>query len=202
MHSPTTFDAKFATDPDPWGFATRWYEKRKRDLTLAALPRARYRSAYEPGCANGVLSAALAERCDRLLVSDGSPRAVELARQRLSTRPNVSVCEAWLPQGWPASHGPGTFDLIVLSELGYFLSPPELAQVLAQAQRSLADDGTLIACHWRRQPRDCVWNGDDVHRTMHEALTLPHLACWVDADFRLDVWSGEAGSVAGREGLS
>lgn len=197
-HSPDTFDARFATDPDPWGFATRWYEQRKRDLTLAALPRPRYRSACEPGCANGVLSAALAERCDRLWVSDGSPRAVALARQRLS---HVTVCEAWLPQGWPASLGPGAFDLIVLSELGYFLSPPEWAQVLDQAQRSLADDGTLVACHWRRQAADCVWNGDDVHQAMRESLELPHLAGWVDADFRLDVWSGEPGSVAAREGL-
>ena len=64
------FDGLFAASEDPWHFKQRWYEQRKRAMTLACLPRARYASGYEPGCANGELSAALAGRCDRLLISD------------------------------------------------------------------------------------------------------------------------------------
>jgi hypothetical protein len=30
------FARKYATDADPWGFASRWYEARKYALTLAA----------------------------------------------------------------------------------------------------------------------------------------------------------------------
>ena len=32
------FDGVYAAGPDPWGFTDRWYEERKRAVTLAALP--------------------------------------------------------------------------------------------------------------------------------------------------------------------
>ena len=41
----------FEASDDPWSFKSRWYEARKRALTLAALPKLRYGRAYEPGCA-------------------------------------------------------------------------------------------------------------------------------------------------------
>ena len=43
------FDGLFAGNDDPWAFRQRWYEQRKRAITLAALPRPRYRSVFEPG---------------------------------------------------------------------------------------------------------------------------------------------------------
>ena len=72
LHDPAHFEALFTSSNDPWGFRTRWYEARKRSLTLACLPHQRYASGFEPGCANGELSAVLAERCDHLLVCDGA----------------------------------------------------------------------------------------------------------------------------------
>ena len=80
--------------PDPWGFETSWYERRKYALTLASLPRERYTSAYEPGCSIGVLTRLLADRCDSLLASDIIPRAVEAASRRVGTWP---VCGS---SGW------------------------------------------------------------------------------------------------------
>lgn len=62
---------------------SRFYERRKYALTLAALPRAHYRRAFEPGCANGALSELLAERCDELFCCDLVEATVERARQRL-----------------------------------------------------------------------------------------------------------------------
>ena len=88
-HTVDYFDALFEGDADPWQFKSRWYEARKRALTLACLPRMRYECAYEPGCANGELSAALATRCDSLLITDGSKRAVDLATARLAGVSNV-----------------------------------------------------------------------------------------------------------------
>jgi hypothetical protein len=32
------FDAMYASAPDPWGFATRWYEARKYAISMAMLP--------------------------------------------------------------------------------------------------------------------------------------------------------------------
>ena len=78
------FDALYEACDDPWGFRNRWYERRKRLLTMALLPRERYRRAFEPGCANGELSAQLAARCDSLLATDLNETAVRLASERVA----------------------------------------------------------------------------------------------------------------------
>ena len=33
------FDDFYGDQPDPWGFESRWYERRKRAITMASLPR-------------------------------------------------------------------------------------------------------------------------------------------------------------------
>ena len=58
------FEEIYSRAEDPWHFETSWYERRKYELTMAALPRERYRRAFEPGCANGALTERLASRCD------------------------------------------------------------------------------------------------------------------------------------------
>ncbi|MBB5639980.1 bifunctional PIG-L family deacetylase/class I SAM-dependent methyltransferase [Cryobacterium roopkundense] len=77
------FDQLYRGESDPWGVETRWYEERKRALTLAALPRQRFRSALELGCSTGVLTVELAARCDELLAVDSAEQALEIARARL-----------------------------------------------------------------------------------------------------------------------
>jgi SAM-dependent methyltransferase len=197
-HTAGYFDAMFEADDDPWRFRSRWYEARKRALTLACLTRPRYASAFEPGCANGELSAALATLCDRLIVSDGSPRAVALARARTAVWPHVQVRQAWLPADWPDER----FDLIVVSELGYFLGAEALRTLAEKAKASLCEGGTVIACHWRRGSGDCEFDGDEVHRRLDDGLALPRVCELIEADFRIDVWCEDSRSVAQREGFA
>lgn len=192
-----SFDALFAGNDDPWGFKTRWYEQRKRELTLACLPAARYASAYEPGCANGELAAALAPRCARLRVSDGSEAAVALARRRLAALPHVTVAQEWLPGAWPQQR----FDLIVLSEFCFYLDADALTDVAQRARASLTDGGTLLACHWRRANVGFPLDGDAVHTILRERLSLPRLLRHEEPDFTLEVWSGDPRSVAQRDGM-
>ena len=193
----TYFDALFDTGDDPWRFRTRWYEARKRALTLGCLPAPRYASAYEPGCANGELSAALAGRCDRLLVSDVADRAVELARARLRGFDHVTVSKACLPQDWPET----SFDLVVLSELCYYLDREGLRTLARQVSASLQPGGSVLACHWRHQIAGCQLDGDQVHSVLEDQLKLPRLCSVVEPDLRIDVWSLDPRSVAEREGL-
>ena len=189
---PAYFEAMFAGNDDPWSFRTRWYETRKRAMTLASLPRARYRHAFEPGCANGELSAELAARCDRLLIADGTQRAVAIARRRVSSLSQVEVMQAWVPDDWPQH----IFDLVVISELGYFLSPDALEKLIRKVRASLQPGGTVLACHWRQPIDGCAFDGDEVQRRIGHGLGLPSLTRVADADFLLEVWCDDAQSVA------
>jgi SAM-dependent methyltransferase len=189
------FEALFAESDDPWSFRSRWYEARKRALTLACLPDRRYASGFEPGCANGELSAALATRCDTLLVCDGTEQALQIARRRLADCPHVSLANGWVPGYWPAA----SFDLIVLSEFCYYLDRAALTRLAQQAQKSLNAGGTLLACHWRKPIPGCQLAGDAVHRLLHDGLALPHLCSLADSDLLIDVWGSSPLSVAQRE---
>ena len=191
------FDQLFDGNDDPWAFKQRWYERRKRALTLAALPRERYARIFEPGCANGVLSAELATRCDRFIGCDTAAAAVELARTRLADFPRADVLQARLPQQWPQ----GRFDLIVFSELGYYLSQDDLHGWIDRALASLTDDGQVLACHWRAPIDGCPLLGEQVHETLQQRLGMQRVFSHHDSDFLLDVWSRDPLSIAQKEGL-
>ncbi|MET0779135.1 MAG: SAM-dependent methyltransferase [Pseudomonas mandelii] len=191
------FDGLFAGNDDPWSFRQRWYEQRKRAITLAALPRPRYRAIFEPGCANGELSFELANRCDRLLCCDTAAAAVTLARTRLGPFDHAEVRHSRLPAEWPDEK----FDLIVLSEVGYYLDADDLKRLIEQAAQSLTADGQLLACHWRPPIDGCPLNARQVHDLLHDHLHLPRLALHQEADFLLELWSREPRSVAALEGL-
>ena len=198
MSVPTAFfDQLYQHNPDPWAFRERWYEQRKRALTLASLPRQHYRSTYELGCANGELSVGLAQRTEALLSCDAAARAVDLARQRLSHCPNVEVQQSRVPADWPE----GNFDLIVLSEMAYYLDAGELRQLIERTLGSLTPDGHFVACHWRPAIEGCSLTGDQVHAMLQDGLGLSRLAQHLEDDFVLEVWGRDPISVASQEGL-
>lgn len=192
------FDALFGADADPWQTRSRWYEARKRALTLAILPRARYASAYEPGCGAGELAADLAARCDCLLASDASSEAVARARERLAPLPHVRIEQAITPHDWPA----GPFDLIVVSELGYYLEVEELRHLARAIAASLAPDATVVACHWRHPASDLKMRAHDVHALLKSGGGLATVARYEDDDFLLEAWSRDSRSIAQLEGLA
>ncbi|MCU7728334.1 methyltransferase domain-containing protein [Actinoplanes sp. KI2] len=127
------FERLYAGSRDPWSFETRWYEARKHALTLEALPARHYRSGFEPGCSTGMLTTRLAARCDRLLAVDAVEAAARTAARRVADRPQVSVRAGRMPQDWPDEN----FDLIVLSELGYYFDDTDLALLLDRVAGSL-----------------------------------------------------------------
>lgn len=195
--SMSYFDSLYADSEDPWDYRHRWYEARKRDLTLAMLPHQRYAQGYEPGCSTGELSRRLADRCDRLLVSDGNASAVATASERLADQGHVEVRHLLLPGAWPQ----GSFDLIVISEIGYYLGADGLDTLLAQAQRALLPGGVLLGCHWRHPIEGCALTGDQVHSRMAALPGLHRLSQLEEADFVLTLWSSDPTSVARREQL-
>ncbi|PRY14552.1 bifunctional PIG-L family deacetylase/class I SAM-dependent methyltransferase [Kineococcus rhizosphaerae] len=166
---------------DPWGFEDRWYERRKRALTLASLPRERFRNGLEIGCSAGVFSVELAQRCESLLAVDISPSALERARARVPQ--NVRTQVARVPQEFPD----GEFDLVVLAEVAYYCDPDDLRDLVERLRACLSPDGVLVACHWRHLVEDYPLTGDEVHRTLRGAAGLDLLARHEEEDFLLDV---------------
>ncbi|SDQ95546.1 bifunctional PIG-L family deacetylase/class I SAM-dependent methyltransferase [Microbacterium sp. cf332] len=193
------FDAFYERNgDDPWGFDTRWYEQRKRAVTMATLPRARYRSALELGCATGALTELLTGRCDDVLALDIADAPLAAARRRLGDRGDVRFVRAALPREWPA----GSFDLIVVSEVGYYWDESDLVAAIGRMRASLAPDGHLVACHWRHPVAEYPLSGDQVHAALSADDQLVRLARHDEADFVLEVYAHpDARSVAAETGL-
>ncbi len=179
------FDDGYRDDPDPWDFSRRFYEQRRYDLTVAALPRSRYRRAFEPACAVGELTRRLAERCDEVVASDWATAAVARARATQGHLTNVAWSVAAVPEDWPS----GRFDLVVLSELGYYFSPDALAGVRDRAIASLEPHGTLLAVHWLGHSPDHLLHGDEVHTVLGATNALAPGGAYRDDGFRLDWWT-------------
>ena len=199
MTVPCDYFARlYAESADPWRFRERWYERRKRDLMLAALNRLRYASAFEPGCSVGELTAALATRCDTLLASDIDLDACRHARERVRAFSYVRVEQQVLPEQWPK----GSFDLIVISELAYYFDEIELGILIGRTKEALVPGGTLLACHWRHPVDIHLQSANAVHALFARRLGLRRLVHHEEPDFLLDAWSDEERSVAQLEGLA
>ncbi|UXA69079.1 nodulation S family protein [Xanthomonas prunicola] len=183
--------------PDPFGYTTRWYETRKRDILLASLPRRRFARGWELGCSNGEATCGLAARCEYLLATDMSAAAIEQAKQRVGECSHVEILQACHPQQWPA----GNFDLIVLSEVGYYLAAAELEHLIVRIQDALTPDGLLVACHWKHPFEQAQQDGVAVHAHSARLLTLPLAYRYEDGDFLLEAWTAQPLSVAQQEGL-
>ncbi len=197
------FEQMYAESDDPWSFRTRWYEQRKFALTMAALPRRRYHSAFEPGCSIGMLTGLLAPRCEAILATDVAEAALQTARSTLiDADPSCSITlQHWgLGAPWPRR----TFDLIVFSEVGYYLDAQSWRTALESAAHALEPGGTLVCVHWRHPVADYPQSGDAVHAAACSTAALVSTGHYVDADFLLDVLTKvppPAQSVAEAEGL-
>lgn len=190
---PRYFDELYAESDDPWGLADRFYERRKRELLMATLPRPRFSRAFEPGCASGLLTRRLAQCCDEVVAWDATPRAVELSRQRVGLLPGVQLGQGAIPDEWPA----GDFDLIVISEVGYYCD--SLHALVDRVRESLTDQGVVVACHWRHDAADHPHTAGAVHAAL--GVGLHSVAHHVEDDFLLDVWSVSEPSVARAAGI-
>jgi LmbE family N-acetylglucosaminyl deacetylase/SAM-dependent methyltransferase len=177
------FDAVHTGTDDPWRYTTSWYERRKRALTLAALPGLDYAAGLEIGCSIGTLSVGLAERCASFMAVDASSEALAHAARRLAHLPAARTRHLTVPQDWPE----GRFDLIVVSEVGYYLAPGELAGLFERVEAALLPGGTLVLCHWRHPIAGWELDGDSVHAAARRQLGWADAGLYRERDFILEV---------------
>ncbi|MFF3979805.1 class I SAM-dependent methyltransferase [Streptomyces sp. NPDC001828] len=168
---------------DPWHLAERWYERRKYDLTVAALPQEHYRRAFEPACSVGELTRRLATRCDTVLACDRVADAVSTAQQRTREFRQVTVQQMTIPAQWPE----GTFDLIVLSELLYYLDAATLDSVLEHTVTALEPGGTLATVHWNHPVDEHLSTGSGIAETLSRLPGMHLLADHRENDFVLQI---------------
>jgi predicted TPR repeat methyltransferase len=182
---PAYFERLYAADRDPWRFASSAYEHAKYDATLAALPCRRFRSAFEVGCSIGVLTRRLASRCTTLLAVDVADVALVQARRRCARHPWVAIRHMHVPQDWPE----GRFDLILLSEMLYYLSCADLTRCAALTRASLARGGLVLLVHWT-QPTDYPLSGDAASDAFIAAVGLMPTLQRRAGTYRLDLLQG------------
>ncbi|MGI4874969.1 MAG: class I SAM-dependent DNA methyltransferase [Janthinobacterium lividum] len=184
---PGYFDDVYRANEDPWAFTSSPYEREKYTSTLAALPRPHYERAFEIGSSIGVLTAQLAARCSHLLSVDVSEAALTQARQRCAQLPQVELLRMQVPNEFPG----GSFDLILLSEVGYYWSPPDLARAADLLLAALPSGGQLLLVHWTPVVPDYPQTGDEVHEFFLQKAQpngpLRHLTGHRAEKYRLDL---------------
>ncbi len=180
------FEDLYAREEDPWGFAERDYEREKYAHTLAALGASRFERGLEVGCSIGVLTERLAALCTELVGIDVSDRALALARRRLGEREDVSLLEMSFPEQMPDGH----WDLVVCSEVLYYLDDGAFELALERLRAVLLDGGDVLAIHWRPPTSTYPLRGDEVHDRLVEQLGAWHAMDDRRQQYRLDLFEG------------
>ena len=179
--SLTDFEGRYRSDPDPWAYTTSAYERAKYQATLEACGSGPFTNALELGASIGVLSALLAPRCDRLTTIDAAPTAVQAARHRLAHFDNVQVIEGTIPDA--ILDGP--YELVIASEILYYLTADELKATLARLHDVLT--GRLVAVHWRPDGPERPLTAAEVHQMLRRQSWLAPRERADTDDYLLDV---------------
>jgi hypothetical protein len=152
------FDAKYLKKSDPWNFSSDAYELSRYEQIISSISDHRYRNAFEPGCSIGVLTEKLAASCDGVTACDFSATAALQAKERCASLAHVNVHCASI-----TDHFDGEFDLLVLSEIGYYFSRQDWQTISWHLMDRLAPGAVVIAAHWLGRSEHHSMPGDDVH---------------------------------------
>jgi cyclopropane fatty-acyl-phospholipid synthase-like methyltransferase len=166
---PAHFQRLYDADPDPWRFRTSEYEQEKYRKTVQTLGMRRFHSAFEVGCSIGVMTRLLAPRCSNLLAVDIVEQPLRTAQAACADQPWVRFRRMQVPNEWPDE----VLDLIVLSEVLYFLSPADIAMVADRTSSCLKSQGVVLLVNWRGKSDDPC--------TGEEAATIfiRRARCWL-----------------------
>ncbi len=160
------FNTLYGKQTDPWNFEHSAYEQSKYDASLSALTR-NYANALEIGCSIGVLTEKLAAKCARLLAVDISEAPLITARERCTHLTNINFEKMDISKTFPKE----TFDLILLSEVGYYLNRKNLNTLFNNCKNHLQKNGQLLMVHWTSYVSEYPLTGTEVHQYFPESLT-------------------------------
>lgn len=184
------FGSVYAASADPWNFETSPYEAGKYAATLKALPRETYDCGWEIGCSIGVLTEKLALRCRSLLATDVSEEALRAARRRCAKLPQVRFEALSVPPevNQATATLPGGFDLVVLSEAGYYWGEEDLARAADQIADHQPSGGQLLLVHFTELVPDYPLTGDQVHELFISRPEWRQVASAREERYRMDLF--------------
>lgn len=178
------FDEVHVRRCDPWQVWSSEYEIAKRRNLLSHLPAVPYAHILEIGCSVGALTHDLAGVGAHVTAVDASSQALRIARSRRSlTATGIDFVHATIPFEWPQ----GTFDCVVLSETGFYLSRPQLLDTLSNIGGSTPARFVLVLCHWKGEIIDWPLDADEVHRICLGAWPHHRVEHQYEGDYRLDI---------------
>jgi SAM-dependent methyltransferase len=174
---------------DPWGFESEDYERERYEETIGVLDRPTYQSVLEVGCGEGAFTVMLKDRAERILGVDISPTAIERASRRVADLPRISFRAMDISEELPD----GPFDLIICSEVLYYVHPFRRLAVAKGLFARLTPDGEMLLVHSiRDETRD--WpdlygegGAEGLHRLFTKYLGMSTLYGQTIDDYRIDL---------------
>ncbi len=137
------FETLFSKQADPWVY-THPYEQTKYELTLSLLPPGKLNNALEIACAEGHFTEQLAPCVNKLMAVDISRVALDRTAIRCQHLSNISFGHLDLVK----DQFPGKFDLIVCSEVLYYVGTvSDLENIAVKITCSLEKNGYLLMAH-------------------------------------------------------
>ena len=184
--NPDYFEKVYEANDDPWNSQTSEYESKKYTATLAALPKPKYQNALEIGCSIGVLTQLLADRCEKLLATDVSQNALDQAKERCKDFQNITFKLHQFPEELPSQK----FDLVVISEVAYYLSANDWKLAIENLWTKLDHGAQIIRVHWLPEVHDYPQTGDEVHDIFKDLMEhkMQNIFCKREENYRMDVW--------------
>jgi 2-polyprenyl-3-methyl-5-hydroxy-6-metoxy-1,4-benzoquinol methylase len=181
---PLHFEELYRANLDPWNFTASPYEQGKYEATLSSLGTRRFTRALEVGCSIGVLTERLAGCCDQVIGLDFAPSAIAAARVRCAPYPGVRIEQMRVPRQWPA----GEFDLILFSEVLYFLNESDLTGICAHTQGSILPGGRVLLVNYTGVTDDpCSGEAAAAFFIKQTASTLRPILQRREPQYRLDL---------------
>ena len=102
-----------------------------------------------------------------------------------------------IPENFPEQK----FDLIVISEVAYYLTHNELHELIDKLKDSLRPQGEILCCHWRHAIHDFELDASQVHDHLKQFMLFTHYLSLNDPDFLIDIWTVNPSSLAKQQGL-
>lgn len=181
------FKGVYDANEDPWNFETSEYEAKKYTVTIASLPKDHYENVLEIGCSIGVLTQLLAQKSEHLLATDISEKALDLAKKRCENLENVTFKKLNFQNELPEDE----YDLIMVSEVAYYLSPNDWETAVGNLFDRLKTDGNIVLVHWLPEVHDYPQTGDEVHQSFEKLMKnkMTNIFTGRAETYRIDVWA-------------